>query len=962
MSETTLTLADTAEGLDFVRKMLARLAEKGLLSERQRQALAARLDERRASCAEALREGRPLPDDIDLPTVDAELGDPAAARRIWFNDFAALEIRRLADAGLMPLYLADDLAANLREQTAAIRHRAATRRPGPTDQAAAAPPAPRRKEAAPAAPRRGLLEILLDPRSIQWLLGSGAALMVLGLVILLWVNQLLTPPVVAVSLGAANAAVLAGGWAVLRKTRYQTAGRALTLLACLVMPLNLWYYHVNGLVTIGGHLWVGAVVISALYAASALVLRDEMFVYVFVAGVTLTGLLILADLPPSPQRFWEIALPSTMLVVLGLLAIHAERAFPEQEGPFGRRRFGLAFFWSGHALLAAGLLLLLGAQLAGHWLYEPVFRPLYQQLQAQPSPVVTDPGLQLLALALVLAGTYAYVYSDLVVRRVGVYVHVAAFTLLWAEILIVELLHLELGVDALIAIFAGTALLVHLAQFALGQESRLTRAFPVLGLLLGLLPVVLGVFVYAQALSGTLRGVWENRPPTWSYVGAMLLTAVACRVGAHLYRNSAPKLAALYFFATGAATLVAAVALLAALGLRTWEQHAPVMMLIPIAYLLAARLYRGRPGERPLVWVAHAATGVLLASSLASALRGFTVVEGQPLNLALALFFAEAALFYGLAAAFRREPASVHLAALMGCGVVWQLLTYAGVAAEYYTLTFAAVGLGLLLAYRFAVLERFAAVRLAEAAFQAGNALLSLAFVAAAFLGLSRLAAHDVQWGFVGLCVVLGAMALASAVLVRQENWRRWYVVAAVGQGLLAFLAVQVLSHLTPWQKLEIFCVAVGLLLLAVGHVGWYREQERHSDLVSLSLLFGSLLAGVPLAVAAIVDRYRGNFEGFYVLNELGFLAVSLLLLVSGVLFRLRATTLTGAALTVLYFVTLLVYLPWGRMNVVAVALTAGGGVIFGLGLLLSVYRERLLALPDRVKRREGIFRVLAWR
>ena len=46
---------------------------------------------------------------------------------------------------------------------------------------------------------------------------------------------------------------------------------------------------------------------------------------------------------------------------------------------------------------------------------------------------------------------------------------------------------------------------------------------------------------------------------------------------------------------------------------------------------------------------------------------------------------------------------------------------------------------------------------------------------------------------------------------------------------------------------------------------------------------------------------------------------------------------MTGAVLTALYFVTLLVYLPWGRMNAVAVALTAGGGLIFGLGLLLSV-------------------------
>jgi hypothetical protein len=35
------------------------------------------------------------------------------------------------------------------------------------------------------------------------------------------------------------------------------------------MPLNLWYYSANGLVTLDGHLWVAAVVICVIYAAAA---------------------------------------------------------------------------------------------------------------------------------------------------------------------------------------------------------------------------------------------------------------------------------------------------------------------------------------------------------------------------------------------------------------------------------------------------------------------------------------------------------------------------------------------------------------------------------------------------------------------------------------------------------------------------------------------------------------------
>ena len=126
-------------------------------------------------------------------------------------------------------------------------------------------------------------------------------------------------------------------------------------------------------------------------------MRDPLFVYVLVAGVALTGLLLLGDL----HRLEEILAPSTLLVVLALVCLHAERAFPEgEDGPFSRRRFGLAFFWSAQVLLAAGLLLLLGAQLVG-LLHGPILRHL--GLVSRPSRT-RPPALDVL---LVLAGTYA---------------------------------------------------------------------------------------------------------------------------------------------------------------------------------------------------------------------------------------------------------------------------------------------------------------------------------------------------------------------------------------------------------------------------------------------------------------------------------------------------------------------------------------------------------------------------
>lgn len=817
-------------------------------------------------------------------------------------------------------------------------------------------------EGAPSAPRRSVLEMLLDPRSIQWLMGLGGALMVVGLVILLWLNNFFTPPVMAAAMGVTNVAVLFAGWGLIQKTRYQLVGRGLTLWACLVMPLNMWYYHAHDLVTIDGHLWVAAVVISALYAASAWVLKDEMFVYVFNAGVAMMGLLILADMPPSPQKFWEIASPATLLVLLGLAGIHTERAFGENDGPFGRKRFGLAFFASGHVLMAAGLLLVFGAQLSGDWLYDIWFKPVFDSYQVGPSPICGP--LRWLSLVLVLAATYAYVYSDIVVRKHGAYFHFAAFTLLWAEVLIVQLLRLELGLDAIIAILAGTSLAVNLAQATVTRDQKLTRAFPVFGLLLSLLPVLMGVYEYFRYLG--FRAVWVGADPRWSYVGAMALTAVASRVGAYIYRNERKWLPAAYHFATAAAAMVGAVAALAAFGLETWQEHAPIMMLIPIAYLVAAKLYGDRGPSEALTWVAHTATVVMLISSLSSAFAGFTrIVEGQTLNLALAAFFAEAAVFYGLATAFQRQPRCVHFATVMACGSLWQLMTYFGFSADAYLLTFAGIGLLLLITYRFSVLEQTAAAPLSEAAFKAANSLLSVAFVSAVFRGLGRLASdalrssNAVNWGFVGFSVTMLVIAMLAVAIVKVASWRRWYVVQVVAQGALTLLALHKLIDLSPWQQVELFSVIVGLLLLAVGHLGWYREQDRESDLVSMSLFFGSLLATVPLAIATLVDRWDHHF---LIANEAGFLFVSILLLGSGLVFQLKSTTLVGSLSTALYFITLAMFIPFGRLNTVATLITVGGGVIFGTGLILAFFRDRLLALPARIKNREGIFKVLNWR
>jgi hypothetical protein len=195
--------------------------------------------------------------------------------------------------------------------------------------------------------------------------------------------------------------------------------------------------------------------------------------------------------------------------------------------------------------------------------------------------------------------------------------------------------------------------------------------------------------------------------------------------------------------------------------------------------------------------------------------------------------------------------------------------------------------------------------------------------------------------------------------LVRLFFWRAYYLAGAVILGSVALVDLLAQLQLSPERLLEVACVVAGLTLLAMAHLGLYHEQEQENDLVTLGLLFGSLLVGIPLSVATLVNRSR---DEFVLGDEMGFFFASLLLLTDGLLLRLKITTLVGGALTFLYFVALLIYVPWSSLNTIAVFFSVGGGILFSLGLVLSLFRDHLKLLPERIRRREGVFRVLNWR
>ncbi|MDB5325153.1 MAG: hypothetical protein JWM57_722 [Phycisphaerales bacterium] len=799
--------------------------------------------------------------------------------------------------------------------------------------------------------RRNLFEILLDPQSIRWLLGSGGVLLAVGLVIFLSsLGVFKNAMVVASAMGAGTLAMLAGGIAMIRWTRHSLPGRAMALLGCLVMPLNLWFYNANHLVTLDGHLWVAAMVCCVLYGIAAFVLEDPLFVYVLFGGIAMTGMLALADL----HRVVEISAPATLLVTLGLISLHAERAFADDEGPFSRKRFGLACFWSAHGMIGLGLILLLGSQIAT-WM--PNFGYGLHHIAALPSNAY-------LALALVLAGGYACVYSSLVVRRSAIYGYLAGACLLWAELLGVQIAHLTNHLPVLLSTLALTSLAMNIAASLLSKNTAdhrqpLAGPFAFLGIGVMTIAVAMGVIPQARTVLPGVPAIL-NFSVTWNYVGVIALAAVSCRIAASLNARTGEGLSVAYHFAAAVATFTGAAGLLTLIGLNTWPAEATVLMAVPMIYLLASIFHKDGPAKRALPIIAGASATVLTFSSLiASGSQWISPMAGQATDLWLAAFALEGAVFFAISAATSRGKFNVYFAAAMVCGMIYQLLGFWALPLQSYNIAIAVAGVAGLIAYRFVGAESRGKDDKANALFVCANALVSLPMVAVMLMSLSRLAVGHMDLSMLPTPAILSGIALIAA-LTSAKGTRRWYLALTISQVALSLLALAHYSTLSLPRKLEMLSVIAGLGLLVAGYVVWYREQNGKSDGVGFCLLTGALMAGLPPAMFAIVNRF--GFQVSFV-DELALITIAVLMFLTGLMSRVRATTLIGGGLLTCHLVILVVSVFVGMKEQLAVGayVAIGGAALFGIGLVLSVYRDRLLEMPQRIKYRQGLFRVLAW-
>ncbi|MEM8680459.1 MAG: hypothetical protein AAGF97_14010, partial [Planctomycetota bacterium] len=121
----------------------------------------------------------------------------------------------------------------------------------------------------------------------------------------------------------------------------------------------------------------------------------------------------------------------------------------------------------------------------------------------------------------------------------------------------------------------------------------------------------------------------------------------------------------------------------------------------------------------------------------------------------------------------------------------------------------------------------------------------------------------------------------------------------------------------------------------------------------------------VPVAIGLIVYRSApvSSELGWMLFHDVAAVIVGLSLFAVGVACHIRSTTISGAALLTTFVLSLIALVRWpDQLQNASIVMMIGGGIFFATAAALSIYRDRIAALPEKIREGHGVFRVLKWR
>jgi hypothetical protein len=185
-------------------------------------------------------------------------------------------------------------------------------------------------------------------------------------------------------------------------------------------------------------------------------------------------------------------------------------------------------------------------------------------------------------------------------------------------------------------------------------------------------------------------------------------------------------------------------------------------------------------------------------------------------------------------------------------------------------------------------------------------------------------------------------------------------VLLALANLFVGTMIVTFYSDIPLVRKFEFVAVGLGIVAMAVGTVRQLREAGEPQPENTLSVWFGSLFVGMILLAAAIGARFGVPPTNAWDAPIL--LVAGMVMVVLGIVTQMKSTTIVGATSLGLYVTVLVGSLLHAADLAAGIYLGIGGLVIFVGAIGLSLARERLLRLPERMAKREGLFRFLNWR